>query len=73
MKKYEMGTAPLVTFILIVILGIYDLGVVVFGGTSSSVSNFLINAGFSSPVFVFAVGAVCGHLFWYMQPKKEEK
>jgi len=73
MKKYTMSTAGLFTTILIIILGIVDLCFVLFGGTGSSVSSFLINAGFASPVFVFGVGFVCGHLFGYMRPDDEKK
>lgn len=63
--------AGLVTTILIITLGIVDLCFVLFGGTGSSVSSFLINAGFKSPVFVFGVGFVCGHLFGYMTPEEK--
>lgn len=71
MKKYTMPMAGLVTTILIITLGIVDLCFVLFGGTGSSVSSFLINAGFKSPVFVFGVGFVCGHLFGYMTPEEK--
>jgi hypothetical protein len=72
MKKYVMPMAGLVTTILIITLGIADLCFVLFSGTGSSVSSFLINAGFGSPVFVFGTGFVCGHLFGYMRPEKSE-
>lgn len=65
-----MTKAGLITTILIITLGIVDLVFVLTGGTGSSVSAFLINAGFESPVFVFATGFVCGHLFGYMKPPK---
>jgi hypothetical protein len=71
MKKYTMSMAGLVTTILIITLGIVDLCFVLFGGTGSSVSSFLINAGFKSPVFVFGLGYICGHLTGYMHPEKE--
>lgn len=69
--KLTMPTAGLVTTILIIVLGIYDLICVLISGTGSSVSNFLIQAGFKAPVVVFAVGFVCGHLFGYMKLEKE--
>lgn len=67
-----MPTAGLVTTIGIIVLGIYDLVTVLFSGTGSSVSNFLIQAGFKAPLMVFAFGFVCGHLFGYMKLEKEE-
>jgi len=68
MIKYSMPLAGLIVTVLIIILGIVDLCFVLVGGTGSSVSSFLINVGFKSPVFVFAVGFVCGHLFGMMTP-----
>ncbi len=67
-----MTKARLITTILIITLGIVDLCLVVFGGTGSSVSNFLINLGFKSPVVVFTFGFVCGHLFGFMSPVPEK-
>jgi hypothetical protein len=58
-----MTPAGLITTILIITLGIVDLCFVVFGGTSSSVSQFLINAGYASPTFMLGLGFVLGHLF----------
>ena len=62
-----MSLASLVTTIGIITLGIIDLCFVVFGGTGSSISNFLIQAGFKAPMVVFAFGFVAGHLFGYMR------
>jgi hypothetical protein len=60
----SMKTTALVTTIGIITLGIYDLVVVSIGqGESLSVSRFLINVTYLSPMFVFAVGVVCGHIF----------
>lgn len=66
----KMTTTALVTTIIIIVLGIYDLVCVTLGNTSISVSAFLINAGFQAPVVVFAIGFVCGHLFGYMRPER---
>lgn len=66
-----MTTTALVTTILIITLGIYDLvAVMISGNESISVSRFLINAGVHAPFFVFATGFVCGHLFGYSTPIK---
>ena len=69
-EKYQMPLAGLVTTILVITLGIVDLVFVLRNGEGSSVSNFLINAGVASPVFVFAVGFICGHIFGKMTPSK---
>lgn len=62
-----MSTTGLVVTIAVIALGIYDLIVVLFTGTGSSISDYLIRAGFKAPVIVFAFGFVCGHLFGYMK------
>lgn len=73
-----MTTLRMITMLVcttsIIGLGIYDLIMVVIGfikGTNiqTSVSRFMQRVGFSSPMFVFAVGFVCGHLFGYMNPE----
>lgn len=69
--KLTMPLAGLITTILIVVLGVVDLVFVLFTGTGSSVSNFLIQSGFKSPVLVFAFGFIAGHLFGYMKLEKE--
>ena len=54
----------------IIILGIYDLIVVVADmGIQYSVSRFLQNAGLEAPMVTFAIGFVAGHIFGYMPPK----
>lgn len=65
-KGLDMSTTGLVVYIGILALAIYDLTVVVFKGTASSVSQFLIRTAFRSPLITFAFGATCGHLFLYM-------
>lgn len=70
---YLMSVTGLVVAVGIIILGIYDLSVVVYGmltgkKTSYSVSAFLIRAGLESRMIVFAFAFVCGHLFGYMYP-----
>lgn len=73
MKKVvdlKMTSTALVTTVVIIVLGIYDLVCVMLGSTSISVSAFLINAGIQAPAVIFAIGFVCGHLFGYMKPIK---
>lgn len=67
----KMTQTALVTTIVIITLGIYDLVCVVLGNTSISVSAFLINAGcVQAPAIVFAFGFVAGHLFGFIGPVK---
>ncbi len=68
-----MTTTGLVIAIAITCLGIYDLYCVLIKGTGSSISNWLINAGFKSPVIVFVFGFLAGHLFGYMSPVPLQK
>lgn len=70
---YTMSKAGLVTTICITTLMIIDLFFVLFGGTGSSVSNFMINVGFKSPMVVFGMGYLMGHLTGYMWPEKKEE
>lgn len=69
--KMTMSPAGLTVFIMLIVGGTIDLGFVLFGGTGSSVSNFLINAGFKAPLFSIMVGACCSHLWFYMTPESE--
>lgn len=73
MLDFKMKTTALFTTITIITLGIYDLVCVALGGTSASVSRFLINAGIQAPMVTFSIGFVCGHLFGYMKPIKPEE
>jgi len=68
-----MRRTALITTIVVITLGIYDLATVAFTGVGSSVSQFLVDSGFKAPVMVFAFGFVCGHLFGYMSPSKGDK
>jgi len=63
----KMSLPGLITTIGIIILGVVDLFFVLFKGTGSSVSDFLIRAGFKAPVIVFALGYIAGHLTSYMK------
>ncbi len=63
-----MKTTALFCTALIIILGIYDLIVVSLHGVDASVSRFLQNAAFDSPMFVFMMGFIAGHVFGYMKP-----
>lgn len=71
--KYDitMTTTALVTTILIITLGVYDLVAVMWAdNVSISVSRFLINTVFEAPFFSFALGYTAGHLTGYAKPIK---
>lgn len=70
--KMTMPRVWLFIFISLITWGITDFGIVMFGGgTSSSISNAMINMGFKSPIFTGMVFACIGHLFFYMYPEEE--
>lgn len=71
-KIHTMTKAGLITTIIVITLGIVDLCFVLFSGTGSSVSAFLVSVGFKDPVVVFAFGFVAGHLFGNFTPVKEK-
>lgn len=63
-----MPLTGLVVTIVVICLGIYDLIMVVWKGTGSSVSDFLIRAGYRATAVHFAFAFVMGHLFGKMTP-----
>lgn len=67
-----MNTTSMVVYIGILTLAIYDLTVVVFKGTASSVSQFLITTAFKSPPVSIAFGVTIGHLWGVMWPMEAE-
>ena len=62
-----MSTAGLFFFITLIVLGLFDLGCVLFKGTGSTISAFMVDAGIRSPFFVFVLGVVAGHLLFPMR------
>jgi hypothetical protein len=62
-------TALIVTMGFIV-LGIYDLIIVATNGVDQSISRFLQDTAFGSPLITFTFGFVCGHIFGYMKPSE---
>lgn len=61
-----MPLSGLILVVVLIVLGIFDLIVVLLKGTGSSISQFLVSKGFQAPLMVFAFGYVAGHLFSYM-------
>ena len=69
----NMPDAGLALCILFTALMLYDLWLVKFKGTGSSVSNFLIRSGFKSPVIVGGIMFLAGHLFGGMYLNADPK
>lgn len=69
MKKFSMSTTGVVVLTTLIVLGLFDLYMVVFKGVGSSISNFVVETGQYSPVFTFVSGVVTGHLFLPMKEK----
>ena len=65
--KFTMNPVALVFFILVIIMGITDLGFVVFGGTSTSLSAWFAAHG-ATPIVSFTLGCLSGHLLFNMVP-----
>lgn len=65
-------TAQIITAVVIG-LGIYDSVVVLRTGVGTSISRVMQRAGFRSPLVVFVVGFICGHIFGYMQPEPPQQ
>lgn len=58
---------------LIVIIAVYDVIAIYFGGTEASISSLLIMYSYQYPAGTFLIGFTAGHLFWRMKPNKETK
>ena len=48
----------------ILIIGAYDIYVLIQGGLEATISHVTLTAATSYPIIPFAVGVICGHLFW---------
>ena len=72
-QNWTMKTTPIVVLGLLIVAGLWDLWCVTFGGTSSTVSAFMVRLGIKSPFIAFVIGCLCGHFFFYMYPVATEK
>ena len=68
-KKYTVYFIGLV----IVAIAVYDVIVIVNGGTEASISHTMIVWSYKYPVFTFLMGFVMGHLFWRMSDTIDTK
>lgn len=53
----------------VIALGIYDLIAVMWGGIGDSISYQMQLAGNTSPVVVFVLGYIAGHIFGFFPPR----
>jgi hypothetical protein len=60
-----------IIFIGMIVLGIYDFGVFVFGGEAQTVSQVMTDYLHISPFGSLVIGMVLGHFLWPMTIKKE--
>lgn len=63
---FDMSWAGCIVVIGFTALMIIDLWFVLIKGKGSTVSDFLVRAGFKSPAFVLGSGILIGHLFTTM-------
>ncbi len=74
---FGMKSKPaLVTFAAMIVVGLTDLGFVIFGGVDNTLSAWFAKTTYTPSFpplffFVFGLGAVISHLFWGMYPEKQ--
>ena len=68
--KWQKATMYFVGLMLILVIA-WDVFVLIDGGTESSISHLLIVWSYKYPIFTFASGVLCGHLFWRVRQTKE--
>lgn len=68
----QSKTAKIVTLSAI-LLGLYDIYAILFGGEDASISRFMQNAGLSEPYIVVVIGFIAGHIFAYEKPTTDKK
>lgn len=67
MKKYTY----IFIAVMVLVIAVYDIIAIYFGGTESSISSILIVYSYKFPAGTFLIGFVAGHLFWRMKSNKD--
>ena len=49
--------------VIAVTIAVYDVYVIVAGGTGTTISHEIITMSYKYPAFTFLMGFICGHLF----------
>ena len=66
-----MKTTAYIMTALVIFATVYDIIVIQFGGIDYSISRWVQNMGFDSPMISFGCGFLAGHFFGYMKPKNK--
>jgi len=64
-RKFQKMTRIFIGLVVLAIL-VFDVYVMVVGGTGTTISHEMIVWAYKYPVFPFLMGLVMGHLFWRM-------
>ncbi len=59
------------TITVFVLIALYDFWAMSKGDTEASISHAMIVWSYNYPIFTFAFGVLCGHLFWRVRGTKE--
>ena len=70
--NWKKWTAIFVLSVVVLII-IYDIIAIMGGGTEASISHMLLIWSYKYPAFTFAMGFVCGHIFWRTLDTKDTK
>lgn len=57
----------LISVVLLIFIGVYDVVAIIKGGSESSFSFLIIDLSYKFPAFTFFSGFTMGHLFWRMK------
>ena len=52
--------------VVAVVIAAFDIYVMIYGGTGTTISHEIIVMSYKYPAFTFLVGFIAGHLFWRM-------
>lgn len=64
-KRYNLAKLTKIILITAVVaLSLYDIVALINGGSEATISRITLSYSKEYPVIPFAVGVVCGHLFW---------
>lgn len=64
-RKYQLWTRIFIGVIIAIII-VFDVFIIIKGGTGTTISHELIMWAYQYPILPFALGVVFGHLFWRM-------
>ncbi len=56
---------------IIVLIAVFDVYLIVGGGTEASISYTMIKWSYEYPAFTFLFGFTCGHVFWKIREVKK--